>query len=261
MARAARNSTRRSGSASRHTRRSPGISHHPQGVGGKTGSHRETATPRVRSDRALRRLNEALERQARDMSQALHDEAGQLLTSAYIALAHAKRELPRSATKHLDAVKSQLDGIEEQLRRLAHELRPRILDDLGLVPALKFLADGVAQRSGMSVRIESRLRSRLPAIIETAIYRVAQEALANARRHASAGRVTLRLVRDSGQLRCTVVDNGIGFEPAAARDGSRNEGIGLTSMRDRVEALGGILEMQSAPGKGTQLTVIIPMEA
>lgn len=259
MRRAAKSGTR-SGRAPHHPRRSTGVPHHTQGVSGKTGSHPVGTTPRARTDAALRRLNEALERQARDMSRALHDEAGQLLTSAYIALAHAKRELPRSATKHLDVVKSRLDGIEEQLRRLAHELRPRILDDLGLVPALKFLADGIAQRSGMLVRIESRLTSRVPALVETAIYRVAQEALANARRHASADRVTLRLVRESRRLRCTVVDNGVGFEPSAARGGSQNEGIGLTSMCDRVEALGGTLEMRSAPGRGTQLTVIIPME-
>jgi two-component system NarL family sensor kinase len=232
MARPASNGTRRSGRTPHHTR---------------TGA-------------ALRRLNEALERQARDMSQALHDESGQLLTSAYIALAHAKRELPPSAAEQLDVVKAHLDGVEEQLRRLAHELRPRILDDLGLVPALKFLAEGIAQRSGMSVRLESRLTKRLPALIETAIYRVAQEALANTRRYASADRVTLRLVRKSRQLRFTVVDNGIGFEPSAARDGSPNEGMGLTSMRDRVEALEGTLGIRSARGGGMQLTAIIPME-
>lgn len=256
MARAAKNGPHRSRGA---PRRATGVSRHKQGVGRKK-SHPGQTTSRARTGAALRRLNEALERQAREMSQALHDEAGQLLTSAYLALAHAKRELPRSATKHLDLVKLHLDGIEEQLRRLAHELRPRILDDLGLVPALKFLADGIAQRSGLSVRIESSVASRLPALIETTIYRIAQEALANARRHASADHVTLHLVRERRQLRCTVLDNGVGFEPSAARGGSRNEGTGLTSMHDRVEALGGTLKIRSAPGRGTQLTAIIPME-
>ena len=217
--------------------------------------------PRARTEAALRRVNEALERQAREISQALHDEAGQLLTSAYIALAHARRELPTSAATHLDLLKSHLDGIEEQIRRLAHELRPRILEDLGLVPALRFLADGVAQRSGLSVQVESAQTERLPAPVETTIYRVAQEALSNVRRHASASRVTLHLARQSRQLRCTVVDDGVGFEPGSAREESERPKGGLTGMRNRVEALGGTFEVRSAPGKGTELTVIIPMEA
>jgi two-component system, NarL family, sensor histidine kinase NreB len=217
-------------------------------------------TSRVQTEAALRCLNEALERQTRDISQALHDEAGQLLTSAYIALANAKRELPTSSHDHLQVLKSHLDGIEEQLRHLAYELRPRILDDMGLVPALRFLADGLARRSGITVRVESTLTTRLPALVETTIYRVGQEALSNVRRHASADRVTLHLDRQPRQLRCTVSDNGVGYDPGRALNASGGQGTGLQSMRDRVEALGGTMHIQSATGKGTELVVAIPLE-
>jgi two-component system, NarL family, sensor histidine kinase NreB len=223
-------------------------------------SNGRDVTSRVQTEAALRRLNEGLERQAKGIAQALHDEAGQLLTSAYIALANAKQELPPSSHDHLQVVKTRLDGIEEQLRRIAHELRPRILDDLGLVPALQFLADGITQRSGIAVSLESTLTSRLPALIETTIYRVAQEAFSNVRRHASADRVTIHLVHQFRQLRCMIVDNGVGFDTHATLIASQHDGMGLVSIRDRVEALGGTLDVRSAFGGGTQLIVTIPLE-
>jgi signal transduction histidine kinase len=130
----------------------------------------------ARTAEAIRRLNESLEGQARQIAQALHDEAGQFLTSAHIALAEAGRDLPPPARERLQEVRGYLDRIEEQLRHLAHELRPRILDDLGLLPALHFLAEGVEKRHGISITIEATLQGRLPAAIETTVYRLAQEA-------------------------------------------------------------------------------------
>ncbi len=124
-------------------------------------------TPPVQTREALRRLSENLELQAKWIAQTLHDEAGQLLTSAHIALAEAIRDLPPPARERLQEVKKHLDGIEEQLRRFAHELRPRILDDLGLVPALEFLAAGVEKRQGISIAVEATLKRRLPAAVET----------------------------------------------------------------------------------------------
>jgi signal transduction histidine kinase len=219
----------------------------------------DDATPHLDTAAFLRRLNESLERQASEIAQRLHDEAGQLLTSAYIAVARAKREVPPSAHEHLDAVKCQLDGIEEQLRRLAHEVRPRILDDLGLVPAIRFLADGIAERSGIAVHVASNLTTRPPALLETTIYRFVQEALSNARRHASPSRVTILLEQLHRRLRCTVRDDGVGFD-AATLTGGAEEGMGLHNLRDRIEALDGTVHVESAPGEGTQVSVTIPME-
>ena len=218
-------------------------------------------TQRVETEEALRHLNQSLEQQAKEIAEALHDEAGQILTSAYVTLAQAKRDLPPSAHEHLQAVKQHLEEIEEQLRRVAHELRPRILDDLGLVAALRFLADGVRQRSGIAVDIESTLTTRLSALVEATIYRFAQEALSNTRRHASASQVTIWLGHVDRRLRCTVTDDGVGFDPTAVAATAEEPGMGLSTIRARIAVLGGTFHIESAPGNGTQVTITIPADA
>jgi len=217
-------------------------------------------TPRVRSEEALRRINESLERQARSIAQALHDEAGQLLTAAHIAAADAARRLPPEAREPLAEVRRHLDGIEEELRRLAHELRPRMLDDLGLVPTLEFLAHGVERRSGVSVSVEASLDGRLPAHAETLVYRVVQEALTNVGRHAAATRVGIRVAATPGGLLCRIADDGRGFDVSASLEGRVGEGLGLSGMRDRLNAIGGTLHIDSAPGQGTEIAFTVPLE-
>ena len=217
-------------------------------------------TEHARTVEAMRRLNESLERQARQIAQALHDEAGQFLTSAHLALAEAGRDLPPPARERLQEVRRHLDRIEEQLRHLAHELRPRILDDLGLLPALHFLAEGVEKRHGISITIEATLQGRLPAAIETTVYRLAQEALTNVSKHARAVRVTMRLAQEPQMLRCTIGDDGIGFDATAVLERLGEQGLGLIGIRDRLDALGGTLEIDSAPERGATLVVTIPLE-
>ena len=117
---------------------------------------------------ALRGLNDLLEEQTRRISHELHDQAGQLLASVYLALDELARELSPDAAARLERVKGLLDSIEEQLRRLSHELRPTILDDLGLGPALEFLAEGVSARNGLPITVEDMPEERLPARVETA---------------------------------------------------------------------------------------------
>ena len=204
-------------------------------------------------------LNESLERQAKRIAQALHDEAGQLLAAAHMALAEAARDLPAQARERLRAVDSHLNGIEEQLRRLAHELRPRILDDLGLVPALEFLADGFGKRRGISVTVYPAL-DRLPAVIETTIYRVIQEALTNVGRHSRATHVGIGLSQVPGMLLCTIDDDGGGFDASAIAPGVGEPGFGLAGARDQITALGGTMQVNSAPGAGTKLVIRIPLE-
>ena len=208
---------------------------------------------------ALRRLNETLEEEARRIAHALHDEAGQLLASVHLALEAIARELP-AAGQRLQEVRELLRLIEEQLRRLSHELRPTILDDLGLVPALDFLAQGASSRTGVAITIESALGLRLSPPVETALYRVVQEALTNAARHARANRVQVRLMPDGRAVRCTVRDDGKGFDlsEAMARKGER--GLGLVGIRERLSALGGTLAITTALGRGTELQITIPVE-
>src|SRR5205809_1601877 len=218
-------------------------------------------TDRKRAEEALRHVNEALEEEAKRIAHALHDEAGQLLASVHIGLADVARELPSHAAQRLEDVRGLLTKIEEQLRHLSHELRPTILDDLGLRPALEFLADGVSRRTGLQILVEGSPGKRLPAPTETALYRIVQEALTNVTKHAQATRVTIRFVRDGRGLRCVVRDNGTGFDVFAvqARRGAR--GLGLIGIQERLNAVRGTLNVISTPGGGAELVISVPVEA
>ena len=215
---------------------------------------------RRRAQEALRRLNERLEEEARRIAHALHDEAGQLLASVHLALEEVARELPAPAAERFRAVRPLLDVIEEQLRRLSHELRPTVLDDLGLVPALEFLAGGVSKRAGIAVTVEGSTGGRLRPGIETALYRIAQEALTNVTKHARATCASIRLGRQGELLRCSVRDDGIGFDLPSLQARRGAQGLGLIGIRERVGALGGSLEISSAPGQGTDLAITIPLD-
>jgi len=208
------------------------------------------------ADASLRRINAALEAQARSIGQALHDQAAQLLTAAFSALAEATELVPAPARTRLAEVKVHLDAIEEEFRRVAHELRPRILEDLGLVPALRFLADGLGIRTGISVTSAIDIDGPLPIAVETAVYRLVQEAFANIAKHADAHYVVLELAARSGVLTCCIRDDGVGVR-ARQRPES---GLGLIGIHDRVNVLGGTLTIDSAPERGVAVTVTIPLE-
>jgi signal transduction histidine kinase len=216
------------------------------------------ATEPPQTEAVLRRLNDSLERQAKRIAQTLHDESAQLLAAAHAVLAEAALDLPAAARERLRDVDSHLDGIEEQLRRLAHELRPRILDDLGLVPALEFLADGFGKRRAIAVTVDAAL-GRLPPVIETTLYRVVQEALTNVAKHSHATHVGIGLSQAPGMLFCTIDDDGVGFDPLALPSGVDERGFGLAGARDQIAELGGTLQTHSAPGAGTKLLISIPV--
>jgi PAS domain S-box-containing protein len=218
-------------------------------------------TDRKRAERALRHLNEALEEEVKRIAHALHDEAGQLLASVHIGLADVARDLPAPAARRLEDVRGLLDKIEEQLRHLSHELRPTILDDLGLGPALEFLADGVSKRTGLQITVEGSPGKRLPAPTETALYRIVQEALTNVTKHAQATRVYIKFMRNRRFLRGVIRDDGVGFDVPAilTRRGAR--GLGLTGIRERLHAVGGTLDIIATPRGGTQLILTVPVEA
>jgi signal transduction histidine kinase len=200
-----------------------------------------------------------LEQQARRIAQALHDDVGQVLTSAHLALDRARAQLPAAALAQLDDVERNLNDIENELRRVAHELRPRILDDIGLVAAIEFIAEGVQRRRGVAVSVDANLQRRLPQIVETSVYRLVQEALNNAGKHARASRIAIGLGVTGRLLRCTIHDDGVGFA-ASLTSHDDNRGLGLAGMRDRVETLGGSLEIDSTPGGGTRVTIVVPID-
>ena len=206
---------------------------------------------------ALRGLNQFLEEQTRRISHELHDEAGQLLASVYLALDDVARDLPPTAAARLQSVKTLLDRIEEELRRLSHDLRPMILDDLGLMAALDVLAERVSARTGLWIKVEGQREERLSPAIETVLYRIVQEAFNNVNKHAHASMVTVVVRREARRVWCSVRDDGVGFDPGTAR--STVKGIGLIGIRERLATLGGALSIDAAPGRGTELRVTIPL--
>lgn len=208
---------------------------------------------------ALRRLNEMLEEQAKQIAYALHDEVTQTLASAHLRLADSARQLPASAQPAIADVRAILDQTEEQIRDLARDLRPTILDDLGLVPAIKFLADSASKRWGLTVNVAAFLERRLPASVETVLYRIAQETLSNVGRHAQATQAQVWLRERGGVVVCTVRDDGIGFD-AAAMVGNGRRGLGLAGIEQRVMLLDGTVRIAAPGGRGTEIVVEIPLE-
>lgn len=210
---------------------------------------------------ALRRLNATLEEETKRIAHVLHDDATQLLAAAHIALADLARELPAKHGERAQEIRYLLDQIGAQLRRLSHELRPTILDDLGLLPAIEFLAEGITKRTGLPIVVQGSTNGRLPPSIETALYRIVQEGLANAARHSRATRAVVQLTREPRRLHCAIRDNGVGFDPRQLQGEDKDRrGVGLIAIRERLNALGGTLQINSSSQRGTELSIMIAME-
>jgi len=207
---------------------------------------------------ALRHFNEVLEQEAKRIANALHDEAGQLLVAVYIALQDLCREVPAVQPQILK-VTELLDQIEVQLRRLSHELVPALLSDLGLVPALRYLFEGLAQRSQLQISIEAVPEQRLPRRVEATLYHVAKEALHNVVKHARATAVLIRFQRKADSICCCIRDNGTGFDPASIAVRQGEQGFGLIGMRERLSVVDGSMQINSG-GYGTELVITIPVE-
>ena len=162
--------------------------------------------------KALRQLNETLEDEIKRLAYAVHDEAGQLLVAVHLALVEVALELPEPQQVQFARIKEMLNQVERHLRRYSHELRPTILDDLGWIPAVRFLADGISKRANLPIHVEAPNPERLPGAIETTLYRIVQEALTNAVKHAKAGNVWIRARRENALLCCSIRDDGAGFD-------------------------------------------------
>jgi signal transduction histidine kinase len=204
---------------------------------------------------AWRHINETFEKEIRRIAHALHDESGQLLVSLHLQLAQLARDVPAAGAK-IQECQQLIDQAEQQLRHLSHELRPMVLDDLGWLAAIEFLAAAVSARSLIPVQVRSSVTQRLPAALETALYRVVQEALTNATRHSRATRITVEIDQDQDGLRGIIGDDGVGFEVERC---VRNGGLGLKGMHERLGALGGSLHIVSAPGRGAEIRFKVPM--
>jgi signal transduction histidine kinase len=204
---------------------------------------------------SLRRIVEGQEIERRRLARELHDETGQALTSVLLglkAVEDAKDEAQvRQAARDL---RELVVATLQDVRRLAVELRPKALDDFGLVPALERLVHTFVEATGVDVQLEPQLgEERLPPAVETTLYRIVQEALTNIAKHAGARHVSVLLVRRGSLVAAIVEDDGNGFDP-----GDPVAGIGLAGMRERVALVEGRLEIESSPGAGTTLVAEVP---
>jgi len=206
---------------------------------------------------ALRRAVAAQELERRRLARELHDETGQSLTSMLLGLAALEAaDTPEQLREAVAALRGLVVSTLQDVRRLAVELRPKALDDFGLLPALKRLGQTVAEGSLLDVQVEARLGSeRLPAEAETAVYRIVQEALTNVVKHAEARHVSVLVTRKNESVSVMIEDDGKGFDPK----NTRSDGLGLLGMQERVALLDGVLVVDSSPGAGTTLVLELPL--
>ena len=169
---------------------------------------------------------------------------------------------PALAHERMHEVKEMCTGAIDDLRQFVADLRPSLLDDLGLVAALREMAKQTEQRTGMRVEFNlSGQRRRLPSQIETVVYRIAQEALNNSVRHSRAREASVDLHFGSDSITLCVLDNGVGFAPASVlKTGGPIRAWGLLGMQERIDLVGGKFEIESAPGHGARLLAEIPVE-
>jgi signal transduction histidine kinase len=205
----------------------------------------------------VKRIVETQELERGRLARELHDETAQALTSILLGLKRiedvAANEAVRAA---LEELRGAVVAALQDVRRHAVELRPRALDDFGLVAALERLTSGLAEQTGLAIELESRLPDeRLPEEIETVLYRVVQEALNNVVKHAEARHVSVVLGHKDASVTAVIEDDGRGFSPAEGSD----RGVGLLGMRERIALVDGRLTVESTQGTGTTLVVEVPL--
>jgi PAS domain S-box-containing protein len=207
-----------------------------------------------------RRLMESQDTSRRDLARELHDRIGQNLTALSLNLSIIKAQIPADRPEaipaRLDDSLSLVAATMDRVRNLMAELRPPALDDYGLAAALRWYGKLFVERSGVAVRVTgSDPPLRLPPEIESALFRVAEEALTNVGRHAAAREVLISLVEIAGEVVLTIADDGRGFDPASL---SGSASWGMASMRERAQAIGAQCEIHSVRGRGTTVTVRMP---
>jgi len=208
-----------------------------------------------------RRLLSAQEEERRRLAVELHDELGQVLTAVKINLASLQRQSAAAlGPGHLRDAIASVDRAMETVRDLALDLRPSVLDDLGLPAAVRWYADRFARTTHIDVHLSIDAVPHLPSELETACFRVAQEALTNVARHAQAPNVwvDLHLVAEALDLR--VRDDGIGFDAGIARERAiGGASVGLLGMQERISLAGGEYELSTRPGAGTEVRARLPL--
>jgi signal transduction histidine kinase len=211
----------------------------------------------------LRKLITAQEEERRRIARELHDETSQVVAALALGVDAAMATLPPGTSRQpLEEVKALAQRILHGIHRLSFDLRPSVLDDLGLFPAIKWYAERDLRRLGVAVRCEFDDANipRLPPEVETALFRAAQEAITNIVKHARAETVLIQCSADSQAVTIEIEDDGQGFDPASlSRTASGGRGLGLAGMKERLELSGGEARIDSAPGQGTRVLLTVPL--
>lgn len=219
----------------------------------------EVAEARTQLKGLSARLVQAQETERRSISRELHDEVGQALSAVLVELRNLSTGLAvrseEQSRRHVETIKSLVEGTVRVVRNMALLLRPSMLDDLGLVPALKWQAREASKSTSMDISVAAELDSdELPDEYKTCIYRVVQEALHNCARHSHATTVRIRVEQGPDRLQLAIQDDGKGF------DVRQTKGLGLLGIQERVARLRGTCHIHSKPGSGTTLSVELPFE-
>jgi signal transduction histidine kinase len=213
-----------------------------------------------------RQLIEAQEDERRRIARELHDQIGQVLTATKMNLYAVQQDCKTTeAGLH---IKDNIEAVNEALRLvrdLSIDLRPPLLDDLGLVTALRWYVDRYSKRTGLDVEVVIELpdeNERFSRELETACFRITQEALTNIVRHAQANQICVYVAKDETSLFLSVKDDGVGFDVESLRKRApRVATLGLISMQERAHAAGGAIEIDSAPSQGTEVKFKLPLES
>ncbi len=205
------------------------------------------------SERLIRAQEEERARIARE----LHDDLSQRIASLSISISHLKKQIPKQASGALaqaDRLHGKLTAMARSVRAISHQLHPAVLDHAGLAAAVRSYCQEFSALNKLEVRFEANAGfEEMPPATALSIYRIVQEALQNVAKHSGAARAEVRLIRSSGAVDLSVKDSGRGMASASGASG-----LGLVSMKERARLAGGSLEIESAPGKGTELRVSIP---
>lgn len=205
---------------------------------------------------------EAQEEERRRIARELHDEAAQALTSLLVRIRLLERSPnPEEARRHVQELRQLTAAALDEVRRVALELRPTILDDLGLAAALDWRVEEFNAAGGARATLSVEgIENRLPGPIELALFRVVQEALTNVARHGQATTVAVSLWREAARLVLVIEDDGVGFDPTTPGSAAPR-GLGLVGMRERMSLIGGELQLASRPGHGTRITACVPLDS
>jgi signal transduction histidine kinase len=207
-------------------------------------------------------LQKVQENEKQNISRELHDNFGQILTTIKMNLELIKDKYrDRELREQFKDIEAQLEEARREIRELSYRLRPRVLDDFGLAPALKTMCEDASKRTGISGSFQSyNYTQRLQPEIETHVYRIVQEALNNIVKHSKAKEFSVQLVKHSDKIIISIEDDGIGFENNGEKRASGKSGMGMLNINERALTFNGMVTINSRPGSGTEIIIEIPIE-